>query len=187
MTTPTQAPRPGAEPKGTPAVRWLTILVGLLFLAFAGIIGRDLWYRYQENDPQNSWIKPVFEWLGGAAVDPVGVTVGIIVAIIGLWLIITAFKPRPRTHMQVVSPTSIWVRPVDVARKATASTRSELGRANIASRATRKKLTVNVEDDGSGQLEERLEGNLNQQLQRLSNPPRVKINVHEPVPAKELQ
>lgn len=186
MTDQLVGPQPGSEPRGNPAVRWLTVLLGLLLLGLAGVIGRDLWYRYQENDPRNSWIRPVFEWLGTAAVNPVGVAVGIIVALVGLWLLITAFMPRPRRHMQVNSTSSIWVRPVDVARKATASARSELGRSNISSTATRRKLTVDVEDDGSGQLDQRLSSALTEQVQRLNPPPTVKVNIHKPAPVKEL-
>lgn len=185
ITSPT--PTPGAEPKGNPSARWLTILLGLLLLGLAGVIGRDLWYRYQENDPENSWIRPVFEWFGTAAVDAVGVTVGIVVALVGLWLIIAAFKPRPRRHVQVNSATSsIWVRPVDVARKSTASARSELGRAGISSRATRRKLVLNVEDDGSGNLQDRLTDALTTEVQRLSPTPSVKVNVLRSTPAKEM-
>ena len=119
--------------------------------------------------------------------NPVGITVGIIVALVGLWLLITALMPRPRTHMQVASPSSIWVRPVDVARKATASARSELGRSSISSKATRKKLIVDVEDDGSGHLDQRLAATLTEQVQRLNPPPHVKVNIHQPEPVRELQ
>ena len=78
------------------------------------------------------------------------------------------------------------MRPVDIARKATASARSELGRANIASRATRKKLTVNVEDDGSPDLDQRLTEVLNGEMQRLTRTPKVRVNVHRPTQAEEL-
>ncbi|WKK60842.1 hypothetical protein QYQ98_07320 [Corynebacterium sp. P3-F1] len=189
MAQPTQqysGPRAGAEPKGNPAVRWLTILLGLVFLALSGVIGRDLWYRYQDNDPQNSWVRPVLDWLGTATVNPVGVTVGVIVALIGLWLIITAFKPRPRRYVRIESASSIWTRPVDIARKATASARSELGRSNIASRATRKKLTIDVEDDGSQGLDQRLTEVLSGEMQRLAQAPKVRVNIHRPTQAKEL-
>lgn len=179
-------PRSGAEPKGNPAARWLTILFGLALLALSGVIGRDLWYRYQENDPQNSWVRPTLDWLGSATVNPVGVTVGILVSLIGLWLIITAFKPRPRRYVRVDSVSSIWTRPVDIARKATASARNELGRANIASRATRKKLTLNVEDDGSAGLDQRLNDVLAGEMQRLEHAPKIRVNIHQPAHPKEL-
>lgn len=179
-------PRSGAEPKGNPAVRWLTVLFGLVLLALSAVIGRDLWYRFQENDPDNSWVRSALEWLGTATVNPLGVTVGIILALVGLWLIITAFKPRPRRYVQVDSVSSIWMRPVDVARKATASARTELGRASIASRATRKKLTVNVEDDGSPGLDQRLTETLTGEMQRLAQAPNIRVNTHRPTQAKEL-
>lgn len=189
MTKPTPeftGPRSGAEPKGNPAVRWLTILLGLMLLALSAVVGRDLWYRYQENDPENSWVRPVLDWLGTATVNPVGVTVGIVVALVGLWLIVTAFKPRPRRYVRVDSASSIWMRPVDVARKATASARNELGRSNIASRATRKKLTVDVEDDGSADLDHRLTDVLGGEMQRLAQTPKVRVNIHRPTQTKEL-
>lgn len=184
-TTPT-GPRAGAEPKGNPAVRWLTVFLGIVLLSVSGVIGRDLWYRYQENDPDNSWIRPTLEWLGTASATPLGVTVGIVIAAIGLWFIIAAFKPRPRRYVQVDSISSIWLRPVDVARRATASARNELGRTNIASRATRKKLTLNVEDDGSSALDQRLSDTLTGELQRLTRPPKVRVKIHQSTQPKEL-
>lgn len=180
-------PTPGAEPKGNPLVRWLTVLLGLLLLGLSSVIGRDLWYRYQADDPQNSWLRPAFEWFGSAGVDGVGVTVGILMALVGLWCIIAAVKPRPRRYVQVVSPTSsMWVRPVDIARKSTAAVRSEMGQTSIASRASRRKLTVSVVDDGSADLETQLTSALTEQAQKLKPTPRVKVNVLPAPPAKDM-
>lgn len=188
QSDPTEAhPAPGAEPKGNPIVRWLTVLVGLLLLCLASVIGRDLWYRHQEYDPQNSWLRPAFDWFGSARVDEAGVTVGILMALVGLWFILAAVKPRPRRYIQVISPTSsIWVRPVDIARKSTATVRSELGQTSISSRASRRALTVNVVNDGSTDLEHQLATTLTEQAQRLKPTPRVKVNVLPAPSAKDM-
>lgn len=187
MTDTPKTPAPGAEPKGNPFVRWLTVLLGLLFLGVASVIGRDLWYHYQGDIPHKAWLRSAFAWIGSANVDGTGAAVGILMVLVGMWFILSALRPRPRRHVQVASPTSsIWVRPVDIARKSTAAVRSELGQTSITSRASRRKLTVNVVDDGSENLAGRLDSALNREVQRLNPTPRVKVNVLPAPPAKEM-
>lgn len=177
---PTQpvGPHPGDEPRANPAARWLTILIAIVLLACAGVVGRDLWYYFQNDDSSESWLRPVFEFVGRAVIDVPAVTVGIIIAIVGLFLIIYAFMPRAHTHVRVNSQASIWTRPVDIARKATNVTRSEVGNSRIQSRADRKKLRVQVEDDGTGaSLQERLAYTLQGELQGLKTPPAISVKV----------
>lgn len=169
-------PHPGLEPRRNPAARWITVLVGVLFLALAGVIARELWFLYQ-GEAYTSWLNPVYDFLATRVVDAAAVTVGIIVALVGLWLIVTSFLPRAHTHMQINSPASIWIRPVDVARKSTHATRSEVGSENIRSKADRKRLTVEVEDDGSGYVEDQVRATLGRELQRLANPPALTVKV----------
>ena len=108
--------------------------------------------------------------------NPVGVTVGIVVAIVGLWLVIAAFKPRPRRYVRVDSASSIWMRPVDVARKSTHVARQQAPGSAISSRSTRKKLTVSVEDDGSAQaLQQRVTTALENEFAPLHVRPRIAV------------
>lgn len=60
MTEPTSArpvgPHPGDEPLGTPASRWIAVLISLLLIALAGVGARDLWYyTYESESPEQSW------------------------------------------------------------------------------------------------------------------------------------
>lgn len=169
-------PHPGTEPRSNPAARWLAIIISILLLSLAGVIARELWYRYQ-GETYDSWLEPVFELLGSATVNGWAVTIGIFISLLGLWLLITSFLPRGRTHMRVNSPASIWVRPVDVARKASHTTRSEIGGANIRSRADRKRLNVQVEDDGTGTVDQRVAATLSNEFSGLETPPAVSVKV----------
>lgn len=171
-----RGPHPGAEPRSNPSAKWWAILISLLLLALAGVIARELWYRYQ-GEPYNSWLTPVFNYFGSVTITGWVIAAGIAVSLLGLWLIITSFIPRGRTHVQVDSPASIWVRPVDVARKASYTTRSEIGGANIRSRADRKSVTVQVEDDGTGTVDQRVAATLNGEFHRLALPPAVGVKV----------
>lgn len=169
-------PHPGAEPRSNPAARWLAIVISILLLSLAGVIARELWYRYQ-GETYDSWLEPVYEFLGTAPVNEWAVAIGIAISLVGLWLLITSFLPRGRTHMRVNSPASIWVRPVDVARKASHTTRSEIGGANIRSRADRKRLQVQVEDDGTGTVEQRVAATLSNEFRGLATPPAISVKV----------
>ena len=143
---------------------------------------RELWF-YSQDQPFTSWLMPVFNTMASSLVDAKVVTIGIIVALVGLWLVITAFVPRARTHVRVDSPASIWVRPVDIARKATNVARAETGSTTVRSKATRKKLAVEVDDDGTGATQERLTTLLNGEFSRLQTPPAVAVKVSQPTPA----
>lgn len=175
-------PHPGGEPRANPAARWITVVLGVLLLALSGVIARELWMASQEEG-FTSWLEPVYNVLASATVDAVTVTIGIIVALVGLWLLITAFIPRAHTHVRVNSPASIWVRPVDIARKATNAARAETGSATVRSKASRKKLTVQVDDDGTGSTQERVTRLLNSEFHRLQTPPTVAVTVTQPAPS----
>ena len=175
-------PHPGSEPRANPAVRWITVVLGVLLIALSGVLVRELWF-YSQDQPFTSWLMPVFNTMASSLVDAKVVTIGIIVALVGLWLVITAFVPRARTHVRVDSPASIWVRPVDIARKATNVARAETGSTTVRSKATRKKLAVEVDDDGTGATQERLTTLLNGEFSRLQTPPAVAVKVSQPTPA----
>lgn len=177
-------PHPGAEPRANPAVRWITVVLGVLLIALSGVLVRELWF-YAQDQPFTSWLLPVFNTMASSLIDAKVVTLGIIIALVGLWLVITAFIPRARTHVRVDSPASIWVRPVDIARKATNAARAETGSTTVRSKANRKKLTVEVDDDGTGLTQERVTSLLNGEFSRLQAPPAVAVKVNQPAPAPE--
>ena len=175
-------PQPGPRPRATPLARWLTVALGLVMITLAGLIGHDLWYHFEVDQPERAWLPPVFSWLGGAAVTTAAVAVGAVISLIGLWLIVSAVKPRRKTHIQVESPTSMWVRPVDIARKATATARTELGKVPVSSKATKKKIAVRVTDSRGPASQERLTRNLSTQFARLRPQPTVSVTVVAPQP-----
>lgn len=172
-------PHPGDEPLGNPASRWIAVLTSLLLLTLAGVAARDLWYHFYENeDPSQSWIGQALTFLGTFAVEAAAIAAAVVLAIVGLILIIYAFTPRPHTHVRVNSPVSIWTRPVDIARKATGTTRRDVAGEGVRSKADRKKIKVELVDDGSGPaLQERVTRSLNNEFKGLAYPPAVSVKL----------
>lgn len=116
------AAKPALEPRANPGVRWLGIVVGLLLIALGVLAGRELWALNADTTWQ-SWGTPAFDFFRGLEFQPWMGWVGVAFLVVGLFFLIMAFKPRPRTHRQVPSEVSLWVRPVDVARYITAHSR----------------------------------------------------------------
>lgn len=172
-------PHPGDEPLGNPAARWIAVLTSLLLLGLAGVAARDLWYHfYGDESPAESWLGRTWDFLGSFASDAAAATVGIILTLLGLLLLFFTFKPRPHGFVRVNSPASIWTRPVDVARKATYTTRGDLGGEQVRTKANRKSVKVNVVDDGSGPaMQERVTQALNNEFRTLSAPPAVSVKL----------
>lgn len=172
-------PHPGDEPRGNPAARWLAVLISLLLLGLAGVAGRDLWFnRYRDEAPEDSWLGRTWDFLGSFTVDAAAVAAGIALIILGLILVFLTFKPRPHGYVRVNSPASIWTRPVDVARKATYTTRGDLGGEQVRTKANRKSVKVQVVDDGSGPaMQERVTRSLNNEFKALNLPPAVSVKL----------
>lgn len=184
-------PHPGDEPLGNPASRWISVCTSLLLIALTGIGIRDLWYHfYTEESLDQSWLGRTWEFLATFPADVAAIVISIIMILVGLALLFYTFKPRPRTHVRVASPVSIWTRPVDIARKATGTARTDLGAEHVSSKANRKSITVQATDDGSGAaLQERLTRNLNNEFKALAAPPAVSVKLRpgaaKPAPVQQ--
>ena len=172
-------PHPGDEPLGNPASRWFAVLISLLLLALAGVAARDLWYHfYGDEAPSDSWLGRTWDFLGSFEADVTAVVVGILLVLLGLFLVFFTFKPRPHGHVRVNSPASIWTRPVDIARKTTFTTRGDLGGEQVSTKANRKSVKVQVVDDGSGPaMQERITRALNDEFRVLKAQPAVSVKL----------
>lgn len=172
-------PHPGDEPLGNPASRWFAVLISLLLLALAGVAARDLWYHfYGDEAPSDSWLGHTWDFLGSFEADVTSVVVGILLVLLGLFLLFFTFKPRPHGHVRVNSPASIWTRPVDIARKTTFTTRGDLGGEQVSTKANRKSVKVQVVDDGSGPaMQDRITRALNDEFRVLKAQPAVSVKL----------
>lgn len=157
--------QPGQDPVGSPKARWFSVIIGLLLIAGCVLTVRDLLIRH-DNLTGQEFIGPVLDSLDGFNLAGIAIPVAVVAGVIALVLLIFVVTPRPRTHI-AVSP--MWLRPVDIARVATATARSVQGVINAHSVCTRKKLTVTAVpalDDEHTDLEA-LKADIQQALTRI--------------------
>ncbi|WP_304324404.1 DUF6286 domain-containing protein [Corynebacterium frankenforstense] len=135
----------GQEPRATPAARWLAVLLGLALVALGVVAGRELWLRLSDGVSWRSWLDPVLEMVAENRFQPWMTWASIIAVVVGLILIVVAFKPRARTHRRLASTTSLWARPVDIARLTTATAKRTPGVGSASTRVSGKTVTAEVQ------------------------------------------
>ena len=118
------ARRPRPAPTATPLAGVLWVL--LLAAAVAGI--HDLLVHLGAV-PGTSWTAAVLSALDDQQRQAWFVPAGIAVAVVGVLVVLGALRPRRRTHRQAVDDPTLWLRPVDLARTASAAA---LGTADVA-------------------------------------------------------
>ncbi|WP_165241114.1 DUF6286 domain-containing protein [Corynebacterium lizhenjunii] len=139
---------PGQEPVASPKVRWAGLLTGVVFVALAAVLGRELWAL---NTGATSWVRPVLDLAAKPVLESWMLFALAGVIVLGLLAIWAAVAPRKRTHLRLQSPAgmdmSMWTRRVDIARRASAVARRVPGVTAARSQASHSKLALTVNGD----------------------------------------
>lgn len=132
-----RGPRPAPS-----ATRPATVL--MLLLLGAAVVGIHDLLTHLGAVPGSSWTAAVLSSLDNQRRQGWMLPAGVVVALLGLLVIVAALRPRRRTHRQAVDDPTLWLRPVDLARTASAAA---LGTADVASATStvrRRKVRTRV-------------------------------------------
>lgn len=137
--------KPGQEPKSSPAARWFSIIIALLLIALGVVAARELILRLASSVNWQSWLDPVLDAIALNELPQWALWAGIPAVIVGLILLYFSIRPRARTHRQLKSQTSLWARPVDIARLTTATAKRTPGVGNASTRVKGKNIRLDVQ------------------------------------------
>ncbi|KAA8721581.1 DUF6286 domain-containing protein [Corynebacterium phocae] len=171
----------GQEPKASPAVRWATVILGLILLGLAFVAGREVW-RILAAPEQQSWTQPAVDVMSKPGLEDWMLYAAAGAIVVGLICLFLAFKPRRSTHVSVSHDNgpSTWIRHVDVARRSSAIARNVPGVASAHSTSKNNVVTVTVNGDvGDSGLAERVSQAVSAELSHLARPPRVNVKTEQ--------
>lgn len=178
MSSETRPRGKNLEPRAQPAARYVAVVIGVGLLTVAAICGRELWLRHDPGVDWRSWIDPVVLTVGSATFQPWMLPAGIVAAVAGAVLMWIGVRPRTRTHRRVDSSTSLWTRPVDIARMASSQARRATGVLSAHSQLNGGNLVVTISggenDDG---LASRVEATLSELIDDLGLPLTLRVRV----------
>lgn len=129
-------------PRANPVARYLAGVIGFALFAIAAVSFRELWLRNSSSTTWDSWVEPVMTTIGEATYQPWMLPSGIFISVVGVILVWLSLRPRTRTHHQVQSTASMWMRPVDIARLLTFTARSVPGVSSAHSRVNSTTATI---------------------------------------------
>ncbi len=129
-----------------------------------------------DTQPGRTWLAAMVDGLDRLTAEWWMFPAGVGIALLGIWLINTASRPRSRKTLAVTSETGVFLRTRDVARLASAAADDVDGVLSASSVASRRTVTVTVESDREGVADLVLD-TVGQRLSALASPPKVKVRV----------
>ncbi|MCV7422744.1 hypothetical protein H7K45_19535 [Mycobacterium yunnanensis] len=140
-------PAPGRPPVAAPAAGYVGALLAFLILTAGAVALRDAAVHFGWLTG-TAWIDTAVAGLDGLTPQGWMLPAGVVVAVVGLWWIVAALRPRRPTALEVPAQTSVWIAKADVARLARAAAESVPG--VLSSRALASLRSVKVTADVTG-------------------------------------
>lgn len=169
----TRAPAGAPAPTAAPPVTAWAIILGVLLAALGLLLLRDaaVVAGLLQGTPVST---KVVDRLKSVTPQPWYLPAGILVALLGLWLVVAALRPRPRRDLAVGDGSLVWLTPSATASIARAAASVVDGVVEARASATRRTVRVLARTTGpdvgpvvTAAVEEALRG--------LASMPRVRV------------
>ena len=188
MSQSTQAPETAAlrvggqplaaakAPIGPGAISFVGLLLGAVVVALGLVALHDAaaaagWLS------GGSWIEALVDRLDGMGPGSWLVPVGVVLVFLGLWLLLTALRPRPRKAVAVSAQTGVFLRPRDIAKLARDAADGVDGVTSAKASASLSKVVVSVDALSKDGISEQVSQAVNRRLEALVRPPAVRVVV----------
>lgn len=139
MSTAPQARMPVAAPAAT--------LPGVIIALAVGAVGAGAAHDGLVTTGAVSgpvWAQTVADTVSGATPQTWMLPAGVAAALVGLWFVVAAVKPRRRTGLPLGTGSAVWIAPRDVARLAASTAASVPGVTRSTATASQRSVTVSV-------------------------------------------
>ena len=134
-------PTAGRTPTATPAAAPWAVLLALVVLAL-GVVGVRDGLVAAGVFGGSSWTKNTADAIDGLTARAWMIPAGIGLAVLGLWWLLAALKPRKRTEISLSGTPGAWMRPGDLARLVQPTVENVEGVVSASTSATRRTVTV---------------------------------------------
>lgn len=165
---------PAAAATRAGRVAWWSIALAVLVVALGVLVLREALVAAGtvQGEP---WLAPAVDGADGITPSPLVVVAGVVLAVLGLWLVVVALGRRVRTRLDVTSSTGTTIGIADAARLA-ASAADEVDRVLSArASATRRSVTVTVTTLEGDDVTEAVRAAVTERLAPLAQPLPVKV------------
>lgn len=171
------APLPSAKaPVGPGTISGLGLLWAMLLIA-VGVVGMQAALVAAGLLDGTSWLTWTIQRFDGLTPSAWMVPAGIVLVLLGLWLVLMALRPRPATAMTLAASTGVFLKPADVARLAVAAADQIDGVQDAKASARRGKVSLRIVGTGSSAIAGEVEQAVIERLAAFDPPVRVSVRV----------
>jgi hypothetical protein len=183
--TGTRAAMPGARQKtGSGRIGFVGPVLAVLLAALGVMLIRDALIGLDVLGG-TAWLPATLDALNGSSAEWWMVPAGVGVALLGLWMVVTALRPRSRKTVAVTSATGVFLHTRDVARLASDAAEEVDGVLSAASTASRRAVTVTVRSTATAGIVDGVTAAVNRRLSPLETPLQVKVRVRPQLHARK--
>ncbi len=163
-------------PVGVGAIALVGMILALLLTALGVVAVREALLASGVLTG-TAWLAPAGRSVSGLAAASWMVPVGAVLVLLGLWLLVAALRPRPRTATTVTSETGVFLRPKDVSRLAQTAAEQVDGVLAADVSATRRAVRVRVRGTAAADVSENVRAAVSRRLSALDSPPTVNVSL----------
>ncbi|MCJ0903941.1 DUF6286 domain-containing protein [Rhodococcus sp. ARC_M6] len=140
---------PPRVPSAAPAAAISAVVVAFGLLALAFVVSRE-WFINRGTFESAPWIQNSVEWASRLHWEPWLLPTAIAAVVAGVVLVVTAVKPRAKTHVALGNPaaSTVWMRPTDIARLCSGHAASVPGVLRARTTVDRKHAKIHVDTAG---------------------------------------
>jgi len=172
--------RPAAQRTGAGPIGWVGPLLAVLLVLAGLVLLRDGVFAPAGSTGwpggQQSWLTTATTGVDGLAPSAGVVVVGVVAALLGLYLLVVALRRRPRRALPLTGGSGAYLLASDVARRAGAAARDVDGVLDASASATRSRVTVSARTTGDGAgVRDAVTSAVRDALAALERPPAVRV------------
>jgi hypothetical protein len=139
-----RAPRdPSGPPVGTPMAAIVAAVVALTLIALGVVAGREFLIA-RSVVRGRPWLRNAVEWLGRFTWQGWVLPVAVAATVLGMALLVIAVLPRGHHHVAGTSNPTLWLRPTDLARAATAAALRVPGIEQAHTTSGKRTVTIHI-------------------------------------------
>lgn len=170
------APLPAAKtPLGPGVVTLVGLILAVLVIALGAVGVHDaLVGAGAVADP--SWVDAAAKGLQGLKPAFWLLPVGLTLVVLGLWLLVSALRPRPRTAIALQARTGVFLRPRDVATLARSAAQDVDGVTSAKVTASPRRISVAARSTTGG-LQQNIAQAVTTRLRALAKAPTVRVTI----------
>lgn len=144
---------PAKAPIGRGTISFLGLLWSLVLIG-AGVVCVQAALVAAGLLDGTPWLVSLVQQLHGLTPSLWMVPVGVVLILLGLWLLLTGLRPRPSTSMTLAASTGVFLKPADVAKIAVAAAEQVDGVQDAKASARRGKVSLHIVGTGSSDIAE---------------------------------